>query len=164
MYEDIVAAARQSSESAVRESQERVNLAMSRAAEADRKATEATKAIGDRWVNRINAMRRRAEDRAKDELRFDPDPTDGHELVSLSASPADAETPAYGIPADLINQAATPPTPRPTDPNSAWFTSAIDVHEEEHPPAAPPRRAARRRPHATDEDDDYSGQSWLQGQ
>ena len=60
-----MAAARRSSEAAVRESQERVDMAVSRAAAADRAATEATKAIGERWANRINAMRRRNAERNK---------------------------------------------------------------------------------------------------
>src|SRR6266566_8024899 len=88
MYEDIVASARRASEAAVRESQERVDLAATRSAAADRQATEATKAVGERWASRINAMRRRAQDRkATPEMRFgqDDSPTDGDELVSLSA-------------------------------------------------------------------------------
>src|SRR6266567_4271021 len=122
MYEDIVAAARRSTEAAVRESQERVDLAVSRSEQADRTANEATKAIGDRWVSRINAMRRRADEQAKNknspELRFDTDdahdPVEGDDLVSLSA--ADAQTPAFGLPEDLISQAAASLAPRPPHP------------------------------------------------
>jgi hypothetical protein len=159
MYEDIVAAARRSSEAAVRESQERVDLATTKAADADRQATEATKAVGERWVNRINAMRRRAQDRkATPEMRFghDEPPTDGDELVSVSdpttPDPADAQTPPFGIPEDLIEHAR--PTQRQPDPGSSWF-----VPPEEVPP--PVRRQPGPR-HRIDEDDDYSSQSWLQ--
>lgn len=153
MYEDIVAAARRSSEAAVRESQERVDLAVTKSAQADRQATEATKAVGERWVNRINAMRRRAQDRkATPEMRFghDDPPTDGDELVSVSEAPTpdpDAQTPAFGIPEGLVEQAQ--PAPRPT-----WF---VPADEDQAPP--PVRRQPR---HRVDDDDDYSSQSWLQ--
>ncbi|HEY3608999.1 MAG TPA: hypothetical protein VGL06_15965 [Pseudonocardiaceae bacterium] len=153
MYEDIVAAARRSSEAAVRESQERVDLATTKAAEADRQATEATKAVGERWVNRINAMRRRAQDRkATPEMRFghDEPPTDGDELVSVSevAVPdPDQRTPPFGTPEDLVEPAQ--PAPR-----QSWFTPP-------DPDPAPP--VVRRQPrHRVDDDDDYSSQSWLQ--
>jgi hypothetical protein len=164
MYEDIVASARRASEAAVRESQERVDLAVTRSAEADRKATEASKAVGERWVNRINAMRRRAQDRkATPEMRFghDEPPTDGDELVSMTepttADPADTRTPAFGIPEDLVEHA--PPAPRPPDPGSSWF---LPPEDDPVPPPPPVRRQSAPR-HRVDDDDDYSSQSWLQG-
>ena len=172
MYEDIVAAARQSTEAAVRESQERVDLAVNRSQSADRAAAEATKAVGERWVNRINAMRRRAADaKNSPEHRFGSEEThetaDNDELVSLSAAPADPQTPGYAIGDDLITQAAAPQPTRAPDPSSSWFNSAIAFPEDEQqvtPPPAAPRRQPPRRPRpATDEDDDYSGQSWLRG-
>ncbi|HYS39906.1 MAG TPA: hypothetical protein VEO01_30195 [Pseudonocardiaceae bacterium] len=153
MYEDIVAAARRSSEAAVRESQERVDMATTKSAEADRQATEATKAVGERWVNRINAMRRRAQDRkATPEMRFGQDdpPTDGDELVSLSEAKTadpDAQTPPFGMPEDQV--APVQPAPRPS-----WF---MPPDEDQAPPVV------RRQPrHRVDDDDDYSSQSWLQ--
>ena len=165
VYEDIVAAARNSSEAAVRESQERVDMAVSRAAAADRAATEATKAIGERWVNRINAMRRRAADRNKPaEHQFGPedDPHAGStatepELTSLT-EPSAVATP---------EEPEAPAARRDPDPNSSWFSSAIALEDDDRPappPPQPPRRQPQRRPHPTvDEDDDYSPQSWMQG-
>lgn len=174
MYEDIVAAARRSTEAAVHESQERVDLAMNKSAQADKQAAEATKALGERWVSRINAMRRRAAERreAKNpEMRFGHedgqhpgDHTENDELVSLSEAPpvdpAGDRTPAFGIPQEQIHQqlAARP------DPNAARFIPPV---EDEQPPPPPIRRqpppAPRRARHRDDEDDDYSGTSWLQG-
>jgi hypothetical protein len=152
MYEDIVAAARRSSEAAVRESQERVDMAVTKSADADRQATEATKAVGERWVNRINAMRRRAQERKTPEMRFghDDPPTDGDELVSLS----EAETPdpakqaaPFGMPEGLVEPVQ--PAPRPS-----WF---MPPDEDQGPPVV------RRQPrHRVDDDEDYSSQSWLQ--
>jgi hypothetical protein len=163
MYEDIVATARRTSETAVRESQERVDLATTRSAEADRQATEATKAVGERWVNRINAMRRRAQDRkATPEMRFghDEHPTDGDELVSMTEpttpEQTDTQTPPFGIPADLVEHAQS--APRQPDPGSSWF---LPVEEDPVPPPPPVRRQTAPR-HRIDDDDDYSSQSWLQ--
>jgi hypothetical protein len=163
MYEDIVATARRASETAVRESQERVDLATTRSAEADRQATEATKAVGERWVNRINAMRRRAQDRkATPEMRFghDEPPTDGDELVSMTEAttpePPDTQTPPFGLPADLVEHAQ--PAPRPPEPGSSWFLPA-----EEDPVPPPPVRRQPAPRHRIDDDDDFSSQSWLQG-
>jgi hypothetical protein len=170
MYEDIVAAARRSTEAAVQDSQERVDLAMSKSAQADKQAAEATKALGERWVNRINAMRRRAAERreAKNpEMRFGhedgPHPndhTEDDELVALSdAPPVDpaARTPAFGIPQEQIQRQLTDRY----NPDAARFVAPI---EEEQPPP-PPRRQppARRARPRDDEDEDYSGTSWLQG-
>jgi hypothetical protein len=164
MYEDIVATARRASEAAVRESQERVDMAVTKSAEADRQATEATKAVGERWVNRINAMRRRAHDRnATPEMRFghDEHPTDGDELVSMTEAttpdPADTQTPPFGIPDDLVEHAQQ--VPRPPDPESSWF---LPAEEDPVPPPPPVRRQSAPR-HRIDDDDDYSSQSWLQG-
>jgi hypothetical protein len=160
MYEDIVATARRSSEAAVRESQERVDLAVTKSAEADRQATEATKAVGERWVNRINALRRRAHDRRTEpEMRFghDDPPTDGDELVALSDAAVPDDAASFGVPEDLVEHAQ--PVPRPPDPGASWF---MPVEEEQPPPppSLPPvRRQAR---HRIDDDDDYSSQSWLQ--
>jgi len=152
MYEDIVAAARRSSEAAVRESQERVDMAVTKSADADRQATEATKAVGERWVNRINAMRRRAQERKAPEMRFghDDPPADGDELVSLSEAetpdPAAQEAP-FGMPEDLVEPVQ--PAPRPS-----WF---MPPDEDQAPPVV------RRQPrHRVDDDEDYSSQSWLQ--
>ncbi|HEX4722261.1 MAG TPA: hypothetical protein VH333_07085 [Pseudonocardiaceae bacterium] len=175
MYEDIVAAARQSTEAAVRESQERIDLAVNRSQEADRTAADATKAVSERWVNRINAMRRRAA-QAKDspEHRFGPDSAhetpDDDELVSLSAAPpADPRAPAFGVPDEMVAaQDAAPQPTRAPDESSSWFNSAITYPDDEQQvtpsPPAPRRQPPPRRPRpATDDDDDYSGQSWLQG-
>lgn len=165
MYEDIVAAARNSSEAAVRESQERVDMAVSRAAAADRAATEATKAVGERWVNRINAMRRRAADRNKPaEHQFGPE--DDTQTSSNSTEPeltSLTEPSAVAAP----EEPDAPPVPRTPDPNSSWFDTALTFEDEDRPaapPPQPPRRQPQRRPQPTvDEDDDYSPQSWMQG-
>ena len=162
VYEDIVAAARNSSEAAVRESQERVDMAVSRAAAADRAATEATKAIGERWVNRINAMRRRAADRNKpsehqfgpeDDTQTSPNSTEP-ELTSLTEAPT-------------VEAPQEPAAPRVPDTSSSWFDTALAFEDEDRPappPPQPPRRQPQRRPQPTvDEDDDYSPQSWMQG-
>jgi hypothetical protein len=172
MYEDIVAEVRRTTEGAVRESQERVDLAGQRSAQADKDATEATKAVGERWTNRINAMRRRVADREKAATEIAFGPEDGHhqaegddELVALAepaAKAADDETPAFGIPEDLINQQPTGRHATP-DPEAARFLPA-----QEDPPAAtrwptPPTAPANRRTRPReDEDEDYSSQSWLQ--
>jgi hypothetical protein len=185
MYEDIVEQARRSSEAAVAESQERVNLAVTKTEEADRKATEASKSFGERWSNRINAMRRRAADRAKStEMSFGhedgphpDDKSDGDELISLTEpttpAAADEQTPAYGVPQELIQQQVQQPAPygrHASDPESARFMSAIgpETVEDDHrrqPPPPPRRTPPTRRPRGNDDDDDdYSGQStWLQG-
>lgn len=170
MYEEIVAAARQSSETAVRESQERVEMAVSRSAAADRTATDATKAFGDRWVNRINAMRRRAAEAKKPpehqfghEDETQPQESAEPELTSLT-EPSSAEPPPVGGPAEGVRET---PGPREPDPNSAWFNTALNFEDDDRPtpaPPQPPRRQPQRRPQPTvDDDDDYSGQSWLQG-
>lgn len=165
MYEDMVAAARRTTEAAVRESQERVDMAVSRSQEADKAATEATKSIGDRWVNRINAMRRRAADQARNpaEHRFGPEDTatEPDELTSLSAAPKHPD--AFGLPEEH-----TPPPPAPPrqpDPGSSWFNTAIAFPEEEQRRPEPPRRQPPpARPRRTqDDDEDYTNQSWLQG-
>jgi hypothetical protein len=183
MYEDIVAAAKRTSEAAVQESQERVNLAVTKTEEADRKATEASKSFGERWSNRINAMRRRAADRAKStEMAFGHedgphpnDKADGDELVSLTEpttpAAADDQTPAFGLPQQEIQQqpAAATYGRHASDPESARFMSAIgpEVEEDHRPQQPPPRRTpppTRRARSRDDDDDDYSGQSsWLQG-
>jgi hypothetical protein len=186
MYEDIVEQAKRTSEAAVQESQERVNLAVTKTEEADRKATEASKSFGERWSNRINAMRRRAADRAKStEMTFGHedgphpnDKADGDELVSLTEPTTPAadgdRTPAFGLPQDLIQQQAQQPDPaaygrHTADPESARFMSAIgpEAEEDHRPQQQPPRRTpppARRPRSQDDDDDDYSGQSsWLQG-
>ncbi|HEX5405870.1 MAG TPA: hypothetical protein VFX16_26640 [Pseudonocardiaceae bacterium] len=180
MYEDIVAEARRTSEAAVRESQERVNLAVTRTEEADKQASEASKSFGERWSNRINAMRRRAADRAKStEMSFGhedgPHPNDrpdGDELVSLveptTPAAADDRTPPFGVPQELIQQQVQPTYGRhASDPASDRFMSAIGPEvEEDHRPPQPPRRPqppARRARSHDDDDDDYSGQSWLEG-
>jgi hypothetical protein len=187
MYEDIVAEARRTSEAAVRESQERVTLASARTDEADRKATEASKAVSDRWTSRIAAMRRRANERAgargTTEMTFGhedgPHPNDhaeDDELVSFteSTAPAAAEadrTPPFGTPEDLIQQQTPPSYGRhASPPEAARFLPPPPADVEEDRPAAafpPPttRRTpppSRRRPRE-DDDEDYSGQSWLQG-
>jgi hypothetical protein len=175
MYEDIVAAARKSTEAAVRESQERVDLAVRKTAKADREATEASKAVGDRWTNRVNAMRRRAHDREaaqkSPEMAFGhedgPHPndhTDNDELVSLSEAPPPADaTPAFGIPEELIRQqpAPTPPVWQPPA-ESARFIPPTE-EDQRQPRRTPPPAPRRHRP-PTDDDEDYSSQSsWLEG-
>lgn len=185
MYEEIVAQVRRTSEAAVRESQERVDLATSKSEQADKQANEASKAVGERWTNRINAMRRRAADRTKGqagtEMRFGhedgPHPNDtseGDELVSLvdtTPSAAAQAAPQFGIPEELAQQPA-PTFARPPSPEPARYMQFGPEYEEDHrtpppPPAAPPtRRAAApsRRPRPRDDDDDdYSSQSWLEG-
>lgn len=190
MYEDLVAAAQRSSEAAVRESQERVDLAVGRAEAADKQATEASKAIGERWTNRINAMRRRAADRAQSkstEMNFGhedgPQPADKpehDELVSLteqSTAPAAAQTPTQvTVPAGA--EAETPPFGLPAQPPPDTYGRHAQQQDrfladfgpdEETPPAPqftppPTRRAAPpRRSRPSDDEDDYSGQSWLEG-
>jgi hypothetical protein len=175
MYEDIVAETRRATEAAVRESQERVSLATRSAAEADKNAAEASKSYGDRWANRINAMRRRAADRGKSssaEMEFGhedgPHPNDHGEaddLISLTdetaPSAADAETPPFGIPEEEL-----PPYRRPQaspPPGNDWFTPVVD--DDPPAPAPPPRRPPqpqRRLRPMDDDDEDYSAQSWLQ--
>jgi hypothetical protein len=177
LYEDIVARSQQATEAAVRESQERVNLAVDRAEQAQKKANEATKAIGERWANRINAMRRRAADRDKaTEMRFGPedgphpnDTAEGDELVSLTETKPSAapNAPAFGAPEEYAQQ---PPQQQPQyhqpSPDAARFMQHFDEEEQQPAPtfSPPTRRAAppRRRPR-DDEDDDYSSQSWMQG-
>src|ERR1700743_1726046 len=116
MYEDIVAEVRRATEGAVREGQERVELAAQRSEQADREASDASKAMGERWSNRINAMRRRAagRDKATTEMAFGPEEGHHHaegddELVSLeepAKPPVDDRTPAFGMPEELIAQQA----------------------------------------------------------
>jgi hypothetical protein len=171
MYEDIVAAARKSTEAAVRESQERVDLAVRKTAKADRQATEASKAVGDRWTNRVNAMRRRAHDREtaqkSPEMAFgqeDPnDHTDNDELVSLSEAPPVDATPTFGIPEELIRQQPAPTTPVWQPPaDSARFIPPAEEAQRQ-PRRTPPPAPRRHRP-STDDDEDYSSQgSWLEG-
>lgn len=183
MYEDIVARAAHTTEAAVRESQERVDLAVQRSQEAEKKAKEASKAVGERWTNRINAMRRRVADRDKatssTEMRFGPedgthpgDSADGDELISLTEptapSAAPGGPPPFGMPEELVQQQPPAAVHRPPSQEPARFVADIGTHYEEEPAAPtfspPTRRAAapRRRPR-DDEDDDYSGQSWLEG-
>lgn len=191
MYEEIVAAARRSSEAAVQESQERVNLAVAKTEAADKKAAEASKSVGERWTNRINAMRRRAAERTgpggekSTEMRFGhedgPHPNDqveDDELVSLSDAPAVApgdRTPAFGIPEQEIQQPAATYGRHASDPAAARFYTPQEEDQDQpssfQPPAfqppTPPRRqppsSPRRASRNTDEDDDYSSQSWLEG-
>jgi hypothetical protein len=183
MYEDLVAAAQRSSEAAVRESQERVDMAVNRSAEANRKASEATKSFGDRWANRINAMRRRAADRAKStEMNFGneegPHPndhTDNDELVSLTEptttssaapgpGPESESTPPLGIPLQSPDSYGRHAQQAESDRFMAEFAPEPEEQQQQRFTSptrrgAPPRRA---RP-TNDEDDDYSGESWLQG-
>jgi hypothetical protein len=185
MYEEIVAAAKRSTEAAVQESDERVQLAVGKSEAADKKAAEASKAVGERWTNRINAMRRRAAERTgpggekSTEMRFGhedgPHPNDqveGDELVSLSDAPAAAQddrTPAFGLPEQEIQQQVAATYGRhASDPAAARFYP--DPAEAEEPVAFQPPPARRQPPptprrarRTDDEDDDYSGQSWLQG-
>jgi hypothetical protein len=182
VYEDIVARARLTTEAALRESRERVDLAVNRSEQADRKATDASKAVGERWSNRINAMRRRASDRATGqratEMRFghedDPHPNDsaeGDELVSLVETTPSAvpehRTQPFGVPDDeVVPEAQVAPVRQP-DPASARYLSFGSDEEEDHrSPATPATRRApapSRRPRPRDDDDDdYSGQSWLE--
>lgn len=131
-YDEMVAGVRRTTEAAVHESQERVDLAVRRGEQADRDATEASKAVATRWANRITAMRRRAADRAQateltlghEEGPHPHDHTEADDLVSLT-DPATDQTPPFGISGDLLT-AATPPTRYPVD-----------------------------------DEDDYSAQSWL---
>lgn len=184
MYEDIVAQARRATEAAVAESRERVDMAVERSQEADKKANEATKAVGERWQNRINAMRRRAAEREKGdkstEMRFGhedgPHPNDGaegDELVSLTETKPSSTSdgaPPFGVPEELARQQQPQPPVAPSrpSPESERFMSGVGATYEEEQPAptfSPPTRRSpppRRRPR-DDEDDDYSGQSWLEG-
>ena len=170
MYEDIVAEVRRATEGAVRESQERVELAAQRSEQADREASQASKAIGERWSNRINAMRRRAADRDKagTEMAFGPE--EGHhqaegddELVSLeepTKPPVDDRTPAFGLPVELIHQQPTTGRHATPDPAAARF---LPQYEDTPPPPRWPTQSTsprRARPH-DDDDEDYSSQSWL---
>lgn len=149
-YDDIVANVRRTTEAAVNESQERVELAMRRGEQADREATEASQAFGTRWANRINAMRRRAAEQAKStELRLGheegPHPndhTDADDLVSLT-EPAPPRVPA---PPD-----GPPPPDVPTPP----YGISGDLFDE--PPCTPPAPP----PPPVYEDEDYSNQTWL---
>lgn len=181
MYEDVIAAAKNASEAAVRESQERVDLAVSRSDAANKQAEEATKAVGERWTNRVNAMRRRAADRNKStEMNFGheeglhpADHTENDDLVSLTEpttvpasatpgpDPASDSTPPYGIPQpapDTYGRHAQ------QQPDADRFMPVEEQPEQRFSPptrrGAPPRRPTRPR---DDEDDDYSGQSWLEG-
>jgi hypothetical protein len=184
MYEEIVAAARRTTESAVRESQERVELAVSKSESADKKAAEASKAVGERWTNRISAMRRRAAERTgpggakSTEMRFGhedgPHPNDsveGDELVSLSDEPAaapDDRTPPFGVPEEQAQQPAATYGRHASDQSANRFYSAFGSDAADEPPAFTPPPARRqpppaRRSRSTDDDDDYSGQSWLEG-
>lgn len=183
MYEDIVARVQRTTDAAVRESRERVGLAVQRSQEAQQKAAEATKAVGERWTNRINAMRRRTAERDKagksTEMRFGhedgPHPSDsaeGDELVSLTETTPSSTSdgaPPFGVPEELVRQQPQPqsPVPQPSQ-ESARFMSDIGANYEEDRPAptfSPPTRRSPppRRRRRDDEDDDYSGQSWLEG-
>lgn len=142
-YDDIVAGVRRTTESAVRESQERVDLAARRGEQADRDAIQASQAAGTRWANRINAMRRRAADRVQgteltlghEDGPHPHDHTEADDLVSLTEpAPVDDRTPPFGISGDLLAG----------------------------PPMQPPPPSIRPRPPVYDDDDeDYSDQSWL---
>ena len=182
MYEDIVAQVQRTTEAAVQESRERVDLASQRSEEATKQAAAASKAASDRWTNRINAMRRRAGDRDRaaksTEMRFGheegphpADSTQGDELVSFTeqTTPSAAGQRPFGVPEELVaQQQQQPPVMHRPSPESARFMAGIGAQEEEPPPAPtfspPTRRSAppRRRPR-DDDDDDYSGQSWLEG-
>ncbi len=172
MYEDIVAEVRRATEGAVRESQERVELAAQRSEQADRDANEASKALGERWSNRINAMRRRAADRDKAATEMAFGPEEGHhhadaegddELVSLeepTKPAADDRTPAFGMPEELIHQEAATGRHATPDPQAARFLPQFD--EEPTPPRRPSAPTAPRRARPRDDDDeDNSSQSWL---
>ncbi|HKN96979.1 MAG TPA: hypothetical protein VJX10_07685 [Pseudonocardiaceae bacterium] len=120
-YDDVVANVRRTTEAAARESQERVELAVRRSEQADREATEASRAVGTRWAARVNAMRRRAAERANptelnlghEEGPHPHDHTDAEDLVSLT-DPADDRTPPFGISGDLFD-APAPSRPEPMD-------------------------------------------------
>jgi hypothetical protein len=185
MYEHILTEASRSTDAALNEAKERSELAASRSQQADRQAKESTKAVGERWVNRINAMRRRAADAAeaahkkRNTLQFGPE--DGHteeppgedELVSLVDPPAPGtteRTPAFGTPAQPEPQPAQPAGygrhSAEREPNR--YVSSFGEFEDDQPVTPPPpvRRSsapARRPRHEEVDDDDYSGQSWLQG-
>jgi hypothetical protein len=186
MYEDLVTAAQRTSEAAVRESQERVDLAVNRSEEADRKATEATRSIGERWSNRINAMRRRATDRATStEMNFGheegPHPndhTENDELVSLTESttpssvtpgatpgPESDRTPPLGIPQQSPESYGRHAQQTESGHFMAEFAPEPENQQQARFAPPPSRRSAppRRTRSAADEDDDYSGQSWLEG-
>jgi hypothetical protein len=176
MYEEIVAEVNRTTEAAVQESKEHVDLAGDRNREADTKATEATKAIGERWQNRINAMRRRFAERenakTSNEMSFGQD-DEGHpggendELTSLteqsSAPAADEQTTAYGISEDAIAAQSADTYGRHAPGPESSFVSSFGPSLEDEQPAVPPRRTspARRTRPRDDDDDDFSGQSWL---
>lgn len=192
MYEEILTEARRTTDAALRESQERVDLAVSRSRDADKKAVEGTKAVGDRWTSRINAMRRRAFDRTGvggrkgTEMSFGQDDGQhaqgGDELVSLTDPPVPAPgQPRHGAPAtaepagaptEAVTQGRHGSGPGQGRPSNT-YVAAIGNPAEDEPdqarddrawPTAPQRRQPppRRARPAHDEDDDYSGQSWLQ--
>jgi hypothetical protein len=170
MYEDIVAEVRRTTEGAVRESQERVDLAGQRAEQADRQAADASKTIGERWSNRINAMRRRAADREKAATEMTFGGEEAHhqaegddELVSLEEptkpAAADDRTPAFGMPEELIQQAPTTGRHASPDPEAARFLPQFEDPEPPRWPTTPPVTRRARPP--VDDDEDYSSQSWL---
>lgn len=157
MYEEILAEARRTTEAAVRESRDRVDLAVRRSEAADRRAAEATRAMGDRWVGRINAMLRRASDATDDrrtELSLGADDGPAHdelaeddELPSLSAPTASADSaspPTYG-------RHALPDEPAPLD--------ELPLPKE---PALPDEPAGPLWPSEIDAED-YAVDSWLEG-
>lgn len=126
-YDDVVADARRTTEAAVHESQERVDLAVRRGERADRDATEASTAVGTRWANRITAMRRRTADRDQStELSLGhedgPHPndhTEADDLTSLTDPVADVRTPPLGISGDLLEASAPPRYPTDDEDYSA---------------------------------------------
>jgi hypothetical protein len=111
-YDEIVADARRTTEAAVHESQERVDLAVRRGEQADRDAAEASKAVGTRWANRITAMRRRTADRAHateltlghEDGPHPHDATAADDLTTLTdPSVANDPTPPLGISGQLLD-------------------------------------------------------------
>ncbi|HEY1572681.1 MAG TPA: hypothetical protein VGG05_15165 [Pseudonocardiaceae bacterium] len=115
-YDEIVADVRRTTEAAVHESQERVDLAVRRGEQADRDATEASTAVGTRWANRITAMRRRAADRAQateltlghEEGPHPHDHTAADDLTTLTdPSAANDQTPPFGISGQLLEDATS---------------------------------------------------------
>lgn len=153
MYEDVVGQVRRSADAALRESQARVDLAVRRTEEADRRAAEAGRSVGTRWANRVAALRRRVT--RSTELRLGPEEQTEDELVTLFdpvIGPArDAATEAQ---ATYGRHAAPDFGPQPEPPGPVgWPTTEWPAAEPTPPP--PPRQVP------TWDDEDYSNQSWL---
>lgn len=164
MYEDVVGQVRRGTEAALRESQARVDLAVRRTEEADRRAAEAGSSVGARWASRVKALRRRVT--RSNELRLGPEEQTEDELVTLfdPAGPrpgidpgADVATPPFGLPEELADEAtygrhAAPDFgPQPVAPEPVQWPTAEWPSEPPPPPRQPP----------TWDDEDYSNQSWL---